>query len=155
MTALLQVAETQIDSAHEPEHLPGQVHGHTWFVEAARLVDTDKFIPCAMQWHCYIAELTAAFDHRVLKPDEGLAEQLAARIGQLSGAARVGSIFIWTTPVRAPSRLRHQGETHDLRLRLHRCWAHRRPRLPARLARPSQAALTCRFRKALERRRRT
>lgn len=86
---ILQWAETQIDSAHEPEHLPGELHGHTWFVRVARAVDPEQFIPCVLSWHCYVEELTKAFDHRLLKKGEGLAEQLAAQFGQLAGAAEV------------------------------------------------------------------
>lgn len=86
---MLQWAETQIDSAHSPEHLPGELHGHTWFVRAARRVPNPAAPACVMQWSAYVQELTTAFDHRHLQEGESLAEQLAAKIGQVSGAAEV------------------------------------------------------------------
>lgn len=86
---IVQWAETQIDSAHSPEHLPGDLHGHTWFVRAGRIVPNPAAPSCVLQWHAYVEKLTAAFDHRHLQEGEGLAEQLAAKIAQASGAAEV------------------------------------------------------------------
>lgn len=89
MTEIMQWAETQIDSAHLPEHVPGELHGHTWFVRASKRIDPAHYTPSVIPWHKYLEELTAAFDHRMLSDGEGLAEQLAAKIGQVSGAAEV------------------------------------------------------------------
>jgi len=86
---ILQWAETQIDSAHFPEHLPGELHGHTWFVRAARAVDPAHYTPSVVPWHKYVESLTSAYDHRTLTDGEGLAEQLAYNIGALTGAAEV------------------------------------------------------------------
>lgn len=86
---ILQWAETQIDSAHSAEHLPSELHGHTWFVRASKLIDPEHYTPSVIPWHKYLTEMTAAFDHRHLQDGEALAEQLAAKIGQLSGAAEV------------------------------------------------------------------
>lgn len=86
---IVQWAETQIDSAHSPEHLPGELHGHTWFVRASKQIDPERYTPSVIPWHTYLEQLTAAFDHRTLKGGEALAEELAAKIGQLSGSVEV------------------------------------------------------------------
>lgn len=86
---ILQWAETQIDSAHAAEHLPGELHGHTWFVRAARAVEPAHYTPSVIPWHLAVEKCAAAFDHRHLKDGESLAEQLAAKIGQVLGCAEV------------------------------------------------------------------
>ena len=81
-----QWAQTQIDSAHRDAD--GCLHGHTWTVRAWRAVDPDN-TPDVIDWLERVEVATLAFDHRILETDEQWAEQLAARIGERTGARKV------------------------------------------------------------------
>lgn len=86
---ILQGATTWIHCAHEPEHLPGQMHGHTWRLDVYQKINEPHWIPDLVNWQCKVREVARAMDHRVLKPGESLMEHIALYIGQPLGAAKV------------------------------------------------------------------